>query len=709
MRWVLLSLVALNLLWGSSLAAKEPEREYETVVTPSRDEENPFQSPRAVEILPKREMSKRAPASTPEAMESASSVNMQRTNTGGGAPIVRGLLGQHVLSLVDGVRLNNAITRYGPNQSLNTVDNFQLSRIEIVRGPGAVLYGSDALGGAINLITSRPTFDPKRAWDYSFDLLGRFGTADTSGVGHAAAEGHVRQFGLRIGGSLKRFGDLSGGSDTGTQRFTGYSEQDAYTAGTWIIDDSNSLRFSYAAVRQNNAPRTDQATPRSFLIFSDQFRDLGTLNYEGIFDEAFINRVRATLAYHYHRELREQFTLDKDMVERERDNVGQLGALLSLQSIFPYNRLNYGVDFYQDWVSSSAENERISVSEQMKLPRGRYPDDSLYTQLALYALDRISIGSKLAFDLGGRVNAWWVSIPEDLDPENGFAAMDTGNAAVVGSLHARYLVGSFLNLVAGVSQGYRAPNIDDYSALGCSSSTYDIPNPDLSPEQSVTAEAGLKIDLDLIVGIKGSAFYYFTYLDDVIVRMPATLQTASGTVSQFQCGTTAEGLPRMCDVQKRDNANAGRVHGVEFDLAVTFFNNWTVFGWLNWTRGNVDLPDGSSEPMRRIPPLNGFAGIGYRSDEDIWFAELAVRWAAPQSRLGSGDKTDARICSDGPIGCEGTDGYATLWIRGWVRFDEYIRLVISFNNITNETYRVHSSGIDGPGISAIIGLDLFYP
>jgi hemoglobin/transferrin/lactoferrin receptor protein len=700
-----LLLVGLLLLPIAAVAAPESE-EYETVVTPGRGEEAAFESPRAVQVTTRQQILDRAPGSTPQALENEPAVAMQRTNTAGGAPILRGLIGQHVLLLLDGVRLNNAITRYGPNQSLSTVDPYQIERAEIMRGPGSVLYGSDALGGVVNLITRKPRFDPLRAWDAGGDLFARFDSADTSVLGNLAATAHLRQVGLRFGGSLKRFDDLVGGRDTGRQRFTAYREGDADLSAAWAIGESSMLRASYAAVRQHDAPRTDRSTPSDFLLFSDQLRDLATINYAGRF-ERYVRRVDATVSFHHQREVRERFRIDGDRIERESDGVGSLGAQLALQSELPYNQLTYGFDLYHDWVSSAGESERISTTVVDRLARGRYVDGSRFLQGGLYLQDRLPLTRKLAIDAGVRLSTWNIDIP--LDPLAGFGAVRATTIGAVGSLHGRYLLGDGLNLVAGVSQGFRAPNVDDFSALGCGGQGYDVPNPDLRPEQSVTAEAGVKIDL--FGRLTGSLFYYFTYLHDLIVRVPSTLDLGSGPVSQFVCGTSTSGQPVMAPIYKRANVQSGNLHGVEAALQLALTSSWSIFAWVAWARGEAqrdDLGSSTSEPLSRVPPLNGLAGVRYQS-ESRRFVELAVRWAARQDRLSVTDLNDSRICPSGPVGCSGTAPYAVVTLRGGVRLIKQLRLTLAIENLTNETYRVHGSGVDGPGMSAVVGAELMLP
>ena len=111
--------------------------------------ENPF----IISSIDKQEIIQKGARTTPEALIGVAGVYLQKTNHGGGAAFIRGLTGNQTLLLVDGIRINNATYRYGPNQYLNTIDMFTIDKIDILKGIGAIEYGSDAMGGIIHLRT----------------------------------------------------------------------------------------------------------------------------------------------------------------------------------------------------------------------------------------------------------------------------------------------------------------------------------------------------------------------------------------------------------------------------------------------------------------------------------------------------------------------------------------------------------------------------
>ena len=213
--FVLWGLIAIFLPQSlSAHQAREALYLPEVVVTTTRSEKDSFWTPHSVSLISEEEIALSNASSTPELLVGHPGILVQKTNPGGGSPFIRGVTGKHILLLVDGVRLNNSLYRYGPHQYLNTIEPNQIERIEVVRGPASVLYGSDALGGVINIIT-------KKRKDFSRDhgldgvLSGRYGSADQNYAGRAQVSGNLHSFGYIAGGGYKDFDHLRGGRDTG--------------------------------------------------------------------------------------------------------------------------------------------------------------------------------------------------------------------------------------------------------------------------------------------------------------------------------------------------------------------------------------------------------------------------------------------------------------------------------------------------------------
>ncbi len=649
-----------------------------------------FDSAREVSVVTAKQGRERLVDDVPALLEESPGVAMVWPTPAGGSPVLRGLLGRRAPIFVDGVRLTTALAPLGPGGQLATVDLFSLSRIEVLRGAGSVLHGADALGGVIALTTHAPTFDPWRGWDAAGGALGRFSSAATGLLAHAWAEGHVRSLGLRLGGTLRRFDELVAGRDVGEQPFTRLWDGAVDVHGVWYINPQTTLRASYATLRRYDAPIAARSTARDFSVLRSQERDLVTLRFARTSDSRWLREITGTLSFQHQRELNERLRLDRDSVERGRDGVISIGSAVRARSDLPANnQLVFGVDLYHDIVSSTAEDERISEPLRTPRARGRYLDDATLTQLGLFVRDQLPLADKrLAITAGGRLTSWWVTLPAD---PLGTPAFDQNLTDLSGSLHLRYLLGDGLNLHAGVTRGVRAPNLDDYTARGCSDQAFELAPSGLSRERSLGAEAGVRVDL--FGNLRGGVSYFFTHLDDPIVRR----RVPGGALES--CG----GAP--VPVARRINADSARVHGVEGDLRLSLGANVSLFAWVSWAHGTVDLGDGKSAALSRVAPLSGLAGVRYQKTQR-WFAEFAVRWATRHDRLTELDRSDQRICPTGATGCNGTPGYAVLRLRGGLQLAKPLSLTLAVDNLTNQPYRTHGSGFTAAGIDARVGLEL---
>ncbi len=664
---------------------------YVTVVVSALRPETVFESPRAVEVLTRSRMDELASRSTPELLLDVPGVLVQKTNHGGGSVFLRGFTGQQILYVLDGVRLNNSTTRYGPNQMLNTVNSLSLSRLEVLLGPGSVLYGSDAIGGVVSLWSRTPMFVPGARLRWGGSAVARFSTADRSQVYDMASWIQAGRVAVLVGGAFKDFNDLTGGRGIGRQRWTGYDEGDwdaavrLWLGGTWFV------KVATSSVRQYDVPRTDKCKPEDFRYYRHQFRDLVYARVTGS-KGRWLTRFEATVSFQLHREFRERYRLPKDRIQAEFDNVKVAGVSVVAHSDFGrFARMAYGMDLYHDWVGSTARRIAISSGEVTGMEgasfRGRFVDKSRYLQGGLFVTHEMEPWKWLKVRLGARLAFAHASIPADpLATEYGLDSkgIEAGFWGPTAGLSVEAKPLKHLRVIASVQQGFRAPNLDDYSHFGSEGGGFDVPSPDLhKAEKSTTLELGMKW---LCPRAEAWVFGHYSFLRDFIARV--------------ETGESIDGEP----VTVRQNTSSGYVAGVDASGRVLLGAGFALFGWLSWTRGDLEIPrmDPAMQPMRRIPPFQGMLGAGYRRGR--WWAKAFVRWAARQDRLSPGDRNDKRICPDGPDRCEGTPGFAILNLAAGVRVNDYASLTLRIENVGNEPYKYHGSGVYGAGTSGILEL-----
>lgn len=649
--------LALFLPVGSVHAA---DAEPEMVVTANRVERQIFETPQAVSVAGDLEVSESNASRTPDILSGTEGVLIQKTNVGGGAPYIRGLIGKQVLILVDGVRLNNSNYRYGPHQYLNTIDPGIVERIEVVRGPASVLYGSDALGGAINVITKRRTEFPKQGETGWMAQL-HAETADQQWTARAQFEGNRGNFGWIGGINAKTFEDLRGGGEVGVQTPTQYDELGGDIKFNYRPDSGQEWIFAHQTTRQYDVPKTSEVTLGSKLKFNyePQLRSLSYLEYRardvlGVFDGMKLN-----LSFNRQKEGEEIITRSAPTIEtREITDVKTSGITGEFTNkIGTTHRLAYGFDYYTDSFDTEKKSIDLMTGVSTDVAPGT-PDGAKYTGLGIYAQDEIALGRRIEVIVGARYANF------DAKGTLGANALSFSGSKLTGSLHGLYRMAPNWNLVGGIAQGYRAPNMEDF--FGRVDFVSEIPNTRLHPEKSLNREIGVKY---YSPQTSGDIFLFDADYDDLIVRT---------TVSP--------------GVKQRQNLKRATIRGVEVGVRHAFTAQWSAGGNLTYTRGE---DKDTQQPLQRIPPLYGAVRVRYDLKSTQWY-EVYSNWAQKQTRLSPEDLTDVRIPSGG------TPGYATLNLRAGFRPSRDQEWLISLENIGDIQYKTHGSGVYASGLNMAV-------
>jgi len=679
------------------------------VVTATRETNRSFDIPYFVSSMSARAIDEQNAQQTPELLREQMGVTVQKTNQGGGSPIVQGLRANKLLLLIDGIRLNNATYRGGNTQYLNTVNSDGLESVEIVHGPQSVLYGSDALGGVINLLLQQPVFSTDGKHTYHGTVRAALSSADDNRMSYFSLNSARRLWSLQIEGALKSFGDITRGSKGGTElmhRLANDSRTarilpktqapNGYTAAGFglrahvKLKPRQMLTVAYQLNRQQGAPRYDviEVMKDSLRLFDPQERDLAYLRYENSSPTRFFDRATATLSLHRQFERRLRIKSGSSAKKMDQFRTLTTGVQVQFNKIIrSRHHLVYGAELYYDDVATASRvtDTRTGVRRHSS---PIFPDGSTSRHLGVYAQDRWSLFSDWQAIAGVRYNATTLRAPFEHDPATGlnFGTIEVNTQALTSSLALLIPLRDDVRFMAGVAQGFRAPNLDDISKLGPGkgSSIYDVPNPDANPEESLNLHAGIKVQSSRL---RLELLGYYNRLRDLLIRQPAAF---NGSPFFIDGGDTLRVFHK---------ANAGKAYtaGAGADAVFTLSPTWQLRGNISYTYGQNLSAD---EPLSGIPPLSAFAGLRH-STKALW-TELLVRWARQQSRLSPEDRQDLRI----PEG--GTPGWWTLGFRAGWRVTDLLRLRFSVMNVLDRNYREHLSGFNAPGRNIILSAELRY-
>lgn len=623
----------------------------------------------AVSVVTRDEIKNKPNTLLPDLLRQESGVYIQQTTPGQAIPIIRGLKGSGNVHLVDGMRVNTAFFRNAPNQYLALVDSFMTSQIEVVRGPSSVLYGGDALGGVVNVLTHTPEFYSSE-WDMTGHFFTSWDSADEKWISHVGTDFGNNKIATSIGLSYQDIGQRTTGSGQ-TIPFTAYTSRSFNNKWVFNTSDMSNWTFDLQYTHQPATPRVDnlvagfgETAPESLVyLFQPNERQFAHLKYSTAETTSWYDQANYHFAFQKITDNRYSQPLSGTRTDTEQNH----SDLFTLQA--DWNKaldddslLVYGFETYLDTITS--DRQRV-LADGTNVPRDpRYPDQSSMQQMAVFANWHQFVGNH-EFTAGLRFSDY------DIDLNSPEIANDKLDLTDL-TWHASWLykINSDDRIFINIGRGFRPPNIFDLGQVGeRTGNRFNIINPDLEPESVISFDLGFKHAGN---GWQAELVAFVSRYQDVI----ASVETG---------GVTADGM----DIVQSQNINEVDIYGLEGELNYYFDFGGHLFANFTYTHGTEETDDGDG-PADRIPPT--FGVLGYQQSlNDDWNFRSQIRYASTQDRLSARDLTDPRI---NPFGTGGFVVYDThfTWQQS---INSQVRLGVE--NIFDKKYREHASGLDAPG------------
>ena len=477
--------------------------------------------------------------------------------------------------------------------------------------------------------------------------------------------------------------------------------------------------------RQPQTPRYDKIAPREFdeFYFEPQNRDLVYANY--VMDAVGgIDTVRLTASYHRQKEGRNEVQHQATTRRQRFDTVNTVGfSAQAVSSALPRQRLVGGGEFYLDTVQSRTVRTDLNTNvEKVDENLGRFINGSQFWDASLFLQDEIDIHERVALTLGGRATFYQTNANLSLRDES-FDEFDDADNSLTGSAGIVVGVTESLNFVSSFATAFRAPSLNDTTAVEVTNAGVTAPSPDLEAETSWTIEGGLKAKHAYF---RGALTLFHSRINGLVTRVPVEEAYAGETMPQlYRDLLTTYGGEEGVGVYVFDNVDEAQLQGVELAGVVPLPSDLSLYGNVTWMRGKVLLlngtPPDAAKPweahIRREPPLNGVLGVEWEPLHTRFWAGVFVRGAAAQRRLNRSDIRDPRIQgktrdpaevtfdSDGNALDAGTPGWWTLNLRGGLKLTHYNSVTLVLENLLNRRYREHGSGVNAPGFNVSISLD----
>ncbi len=686
-----------------------------------------------VSVISAKEIAQANQANTADLLQNSGQVLVQKSQQGGGSPIMRGFEANKILLVVDGVRMNNAIYRAGHLQNSITIDQFSLDKIEIINGPGSVLYGSDALGGVIHFYTKSPEFSNSKKILVKGNVASKYATTNNEISNQVSLSVANNKWGSYTSYTQSAFSDLRqganrsdamgdlgkrnyyqgriNGKDTmlvnqnpNIQKGSAYSQYDFIQKVVWKQNEKIKHVLNFQLSNSTNVPRYDRLTEtNSAGIFKSAEWYYGPqnrllLSYQAqLKNGKWYDQGNITLSHQAIEESRHNRNWSNSTLNHRIENVTVNAINLDFEKKYKNRFIRYGLESNFNEVKSTANAENINTGIRSALDT-RYPDGGSSTRShAVYLSGEKSFGKLDIYEgiryTNSRLRAKFNNQTFFPFPFNEIAQ---NNQSIVGDVSACYRTNNNWKFSFLISSGFRTPNLDDLAKVfesnkidstGNTSTigTLIMPNEDLKPEFANNYEIGLSKQWR-VANFKVNAF--ITDLENVIVTQNST----------FNGNDFVKYGDTLYSVQKNVNAGKAYIYGVSANIEHQLNAGFSFAANVNYTKGMISSNSPAS-PLDHIAPIYGKASLNY--DHQNWSASFFTLFN------GAKKLKDYNVAGEDNLiyaTANGLPAWHTLNLRANFKVNKNIDLQMAIENITDKNYRVFGSGISASGRNVLFAI-----
>ncbi len=706
--------------WTSDSIKKSIQLD-EIVVSANKTEEMKRKVAYQILVLNIKQIQFSNPQTTADILSNTGQILVQKSQQGGGSPIIRGFEASRVLMVIDGVRMNNLIYRGGHLQNIITIDPSILDRVEVLFGSSSTIYGSDALGGTLHFRTRTPQLYSGKGNPLSVNFMQRYSTVNQGLSTHVNFNLGFKKCASLTALSFNAFGDLRMGKNKNpfydtlfglrnqyaahidgkdstvvnqnpyVQAISAYKQMDVLQKFLYkpnaYADHQINIQFS----NSSNIPRYDRLTemrngkPRfAEWYYGPQTRVLTAYDFT-LKNKLGFNLIHLGLSGQKIEESRVSRNFGNEKLDTRIERVGVLGYNLDFQkNIRGNHKLRFGFDGQANTLKSTAFSLNIRTNKDSSIST-RYPDGrNTLVHQAIYYTHTFLVNKKFTINDGGRLGR---SVLKSEVVNNSFfhlpvTEVEQRNTVYSGYIGAIYNPIERLKLSLLSSTGFRVPNIDDLSKIFDNTSGYVmVPNPNLKPEQTWSNELGISFKPIETIRIEASVWY--TYFYNAITTSPSTL---NGQDSVFYNDDKVKSK-----VYSNKNSKEASIKGASLSVVGNLIQDGQIYGNLNYTEGYVKN-QGNKQPLDHISPLT--CNLGYLHTYGKFSGEffLLFNGKKPIDKYSNSGEDNQNYAPKG-----GMPAWMTLNLRLGYRANAMFAVQGGIENILDTNYRVFASGINGPG------------
>ena len=676
------------------------------------------------------------PSTSADLLQNIGNIFIQKSQLGGGSPMIRGHSTNRLVLTVDGVRLNNAIYRGGNIHNVISISPLTIENTEVILGSASVLYGSDAIGGVMNFYTKKAKLSFDSNPHIELNINSRYSSASSEKMYHLDLNYGLKKIAFLYSFSKSDFGDLKMGingpsdylrpnyvtqssngedilminSNSRVQRNTGYDQTNFLQKVIYEPNENLSIDLGIHFSETGNIPRYDRLIrdnqnqglyyaewyygPQKWLLINSQM----SLKPK---ETKFYDELKLGLSFQKFSESRNSRRFDDSDLHSREENLNIFSVNLDFYNKISENsNFTYGLEIIENKLGSSAKSININDSSESPIST-RYPDNSSLNSLGVYMNYKNKIIEDVFFQTGVRFSS--TELKADLSQNNiyydfVYETTTLRNASFVGGIGLSWVRNTYNNWKFNINTAFRSPNIDDLAKVFDSGpGNVIVPNPDLKAERSFGIEFGGYFRTKNNIELDFSS--YATYLYNSFIRDDFTL--SNGLSEIIYDG-------ELSQIQALQNSSKSFIYGIEIGINTQLSKNFSIKSQHNLIAGYELNRVPIAMPVRHIPPNYGNLHLIFNKGNISMDSYIIYNSKISFNNLAESERIKSYMYALDKNGNPYSPSWMTFNIRSKYSFSEMLNINFTIENITNRLYRPYSSGISAPGLNFIFSVNYVY-
>lgn len=708
----------------------------EIVLSTSKFSQKYREVPKKVIQINSKQIEFENPSTSADLLQNIGNIFIQKSQLGGGSPMIRGHSTNRLVLTVDGVRLNNAIYRGGNIHNVISISPLTIENTEVILGSASVLYGSDAIGGVMNFYTKKAKLSFDSNPHIELNINSRYSSASSEKMYHLDLNYGLKKIAFLSSFSKSDFGDLKMGingpsdylrpnyvtqssngedilvinSNPRVQRNTGYDQTNFLQKVIYEPNENFSYDLGIHFSKTGNIPRYDRLIrgntnqglhyaewyygPQKWLLINSQM----SLKPK---ETKFYDELKLGLSFQKFSESRNSRRFDDSDLHSREENLNIFSVNLDFYNKISENsNFTYGLEIIENKLGSSAKSININDSSESPIST-RYPDNSSLNSLGVYMNYKNKIIEDVFFQTGVRYSS--TELKADLSQNNiyydfVYETTTLRNASFVGGIGLSWVRNTYNNWKFNINTAFRSPNIDDLAKVFDSGpGNVIVPNPDLKAERSFGIEFGGYFRTNNNIELDFSS--YATYLYNSFIRDDFTL--SNGLSEIIYDG-------ELSQIQALQNSSKSFIYGIEIGINTQLSKNFSIKSQHNLIAGYELNEVPIAMPVRHIPPNYGNLHLIFNKGNISIDSYLIYNSKISFNNLAESERIKSYMYALDKNGNPYSPSWMTFNIRSKYSFSEMLNINFTIENITNRLYRPYSSGISAPGLNFIFSVNYVY-